>query len=401
MNPCYGEIMSMIPRTAHKTLKKLALSYPALVVTGPRQSGKTTLTKAVFPDKPYVSLEEMDMREFAVSDPRGFLGQYPHGAILDEVQRCPDLFSYLQSRLDTAKKMGLFVLTGSQQFGLISGIAQSLAGRVAKISLLPFSLHELQDTKKAPNKIEDLLFKGLYPPIYDRGLEPHIWYNNYVDTYLERDVRQLINVRDLSSFQRFIRMCAARTGQLLNLSNLASDCGITHNTAKAWVSVLEASYIVHLLQPHHKNFNKRLIKSPKLYFYDPGLATWLLNIQSADQLVTHSARGQLFETWAVSELLKYRFNNALSSNLYFWRDSAGHEVDILIDRADKLLPVEIKSGQTVASDFFDGLKKFQKLADNSAGNATLIYGGAQVQNREIINVVPWEKIYDLSPSVTG
>lgn len=401
MNPCYGEIMSMIPRTAHKTLKKLALSYPALVVTGPRQSGKTTLTKAVFPDKPYVSLEEMDMREFAVSDPRGFLGQYPHGAILDEVQRCPDLFSYLQSRLDTAKKMGLFVLTGSQQFGLISGIAQSLAGRVAKISLLPFSLHELQDTKKAPNKIEDLLFKGLYPPIYDRGLEPHIWYNNYVDTYLERDVRQLINVRDLSSFQRFIHMCAARTGQLLNLSNLASDCGITHNTAKAWVSVLEASYIVHLLQPHHKNFNKRLIKSPKLYFYDPGLATWLLNIQSADQLVTHSARGQLFETWAVSELLKYRFNNALSSNLYFWRDSAGHEVDILIDRADKLLPVEIKSGQTVASDFFDGLKKFQKLADNSAGNATLIYGGAQVQNREIINVVPWEKIYDLSPSVTG
>jgi uncharacterized protein len=393
--------MDMITRTAQKTLKKLAMSYPALVVTGPRQSGKTTLTKAVFPDKPYVSLEDMDMREFAVSDPRGFLSQYPHGAILDEVQRCPDLFSYLQSWLDTEKKMGLFVLTGSQQFGLISGITQSLAGRVAKISLLPFSLHELQGTKKAPKKIEDLLFKGLYPPIYDRGLEPHIWYNNYVDTYLERDVRQLINVRDLSSFQRFIRMCAARTGQLLNLSNLASDCGITHNTAKAWVSVLEASYIVHLLQPHHKNFNKRLIKSPKLYFYDPGLAAWLLNIQNADQLVTHPARGQLFETWAVSELLKYRFNNALSSNLYFWRDSAGHEVDILIDQADKLLPVEIKSGQTVAADFFDGLKKFQKLAEHSAGNAALIYGGAQGQNRKMINVVPWEKIYDLSPSVTG
>ena len=393
--------MKLIPRTAEKILTALSKSYPALVVTGPRQSGKTTLTQIVFPNKTYVSLEELDMRDFATNDPRGFLNQYPDGAILDEVQRCPDLFSYLQSRLDEDKRMGLFILTGSQQFGLISGISQSLAGRVAKISLLPFSLHELQEAKKTPETIEALLFKGLYPPIHDRALAPHIWYNNYISTYLERDVRQLINVRDLSTFQNFVRMCAARTGQLLNLSSLASDCGITHNTAKAWISVLEANYIVHLLQPHHRNFNKRLIKSPKLYFHDSGLAARLLNIQTADQLMTHPARGQLFETWVVSEFLKYRFNNALSSNLYFWRDSTGHEIDILIEQADKLLPVEIKSGQTVASDFFDSLKRFQKLAGDSVGSAALIYGGAQGQQRETAKVVPWKRIHDLSSIVTS
>jgi len=293
--------------------------------------------------------------------------------------------------------MGQFILTGSQQFGLISGISQSLAGRVAKISLLPFSLYELQETRKTPKSLDELLFKGLYPPIYDRKLEPHIWHNNYVDTYLERDVRQLINVRDLSSFQRFIRMCAARTGQLLNLSSLASDCGITHNTAKAWISVLEASYIVHLLQPHHQNFNKRLVKSPKLYFYDSGLAAWLLNIQTADQLATHPARGQLFETWVVSELLKYRFNHALASNLYFWRNSAGNEIDVLVEKANKLIAIEIKSAQTIASDFFDGLKKFSSFAGNSVTQSALVYGGNQPQNRENINVVPWKQIHTLEP----
>lgn len=390
--------MKLISRTAQKTLKKLARSYPALVITGPRQSGKTTLTQVVFPNKPYVSLEELDTREFAQQDPRGFLNQYPDGAILDEVQRCPDLFSYLQSRLDAKNKMGLFILTGSQQFGLISGISQSLAGRVAKVSLLPFSLHELQEASRAPKKLEELLFKGLYPPIYDRRLDPRIWYGNYVDNYLERDVRQLINVRDLGAFQRFVRMCAARTGQILNLSSLAGDCGITHNTAKAWISVLAASYIVHLLQPHHKNFNKRLIKSPKLYFYDPGLAAWLLNIQTAQQLATHSARGQIFETWVVAELLKYRLNLAQKSNLYFWRDNKGHEVDVLIEQADKLLPVEIKSGQTVADDFLGSLKKFRSLAGRSAGRGFLVYGGDQAQTRENINIVPWKQAHGVSSS---
>ena len=393
--------MTLIPRAARKVLKELACSYPALVVTGPRQSGKTTLMQAVFPNKPYVSLEEPDTREFAQQEPRGFLSRYPDGAILDEVQRCPDLFSYLQSRLDADKKMGQFILTGSQQFGLLSGVSQSLAGRVAKISLLPFSLQELQKPNCAPKTLEELLFKGLYPPIYDRDLEPSIWYGNYVDSYVERDVRQLINVRDLGAFQRFVRMCAARTGQLLNLSGLAADCGITHNTAKTWISVLEASYIIHLLAPHHKNFNKRLIKSPKLYFYDTGLAAWLLRIQNAGQLVIHPARGQLFETWVVSELLKCRFNHALRSNLYFWRDSKGHEVDVLVEQSDKLLPVEIKSGQTVAGDFFDNLKKFQSMAGDAAGRGFLLYGGQQTQNRETVDVVPWSRIRDLAVVIQG
>ncbi len=281
--------------------------------------------------------------------------------------------------------MGQFILTGSQQFGLISGVSQSLAGRVAKISLLPFSFDELQTAKKEPKKLEELLFKGLYPPVYDRKLAPSIWYGNYVDSYIERDVRQLINVRDLGTFQRFVRMCAARTGQILNLSSLASDCGVTHNTAKAWISVLEASYIIHLLQPYHKNFNKR-------FFYDPGLAAWLLNIQTDEQLATHSARGQIFETWVISELLKYRFNNALSSNLYFWRDNKGHEIDILSEQAQKLLPIEIKSGQTIAGDFFDNLKKFRVIAGNFIGEEFLIYGGVQPQSRNHINIVPWKQI---------
>ncbi|MDH5585403.1 MAG: ATP-binding protein [Nitrospirota bacterium] len=389
--------MNFIPRTANSSLQTLAKSYPAVIVTGPRQSGKTTLTQTVFPEKPYVSLEDLDIREFASQDPRGFLNQYPDGAILDEVQRCPTIFSYLQTRLDRAKKMGMFVLTGSQQFGLLSDVSQSLAGRVAKIALLPFSFQELQNAQREPKKIEQLLFTGLYPPIYDRNLEPSIWYHNYVDTYLERDVRQLIQVRNLSTFQRFLRMCAARTGQLLNLSSLANDCGITHNTAKAWISVLEASFIIHLLQPHHQNFNKRLIKSPKLYFYDSGLAAWLQNLQSPAHLSTHPARGPLFETWVVSELVKYRFNHAMASNLYFWRDSSGNEVDVLVDQGHTLMPIEIKSGQTVVADFFEGLTKFSILAGKKASTPSLIYGGEHVQTREKIAVYPWKNIQALSP----
>lgn len=391
--------MKIIPRTAQATIKKLAEEYPALVITGPRQSGKTTIAQAVFPTKPYVSLEDIDVRDFAQNDPRSFLNQYPDGAILDEVQRCPDLFSYLQTRLDAQKRMGLFILTGSHQFGLISGISQSLAGRVAKVSLLPFCLHELQQAKKAPGTLEELLFTGLYPPIYDRNLDPKIWYSNYVDTYLERDVRQLINIRDLGSFQRFVKMCAARTGQLLNLSSLANDCGITHNTAKAWISVLEASYIVHLLQPHHKNFNKRLIKTPKLYFYDTGLAAWLLNIQNAQQLVTHPVRGQLFETLVVSELVKYRYNNALPSNLYFWRDNIGNEVDIIIEQGDSLFPIEVKSGQTIANDFFSSLTKFMELAGKDINGSALIYGGNQSQQREKTQVISWQEISRLQKTL--
>lgn len=388
--------MTFIPRSAQKTLTDLAKQFPALVITGPRQSGKTEITKKVFPNKPYVSLEDIDIRNFAMEDPRGFLNQYKDGAIFDEVQRAPDLFSYLQGFIDKSKESGRYILTGSQQFGLMSGITQSLAGRVAKISLLPFSYSELKKEGREPKTIEDLLFKGLYPPIYDHDYSPETWLNNYIDTYIERDVRQLINVRDLSNFQRFLSMCAARTGQILNLSSLANDCGITHSTAKAWISVLEASYIVHLLQPHHKNFNKRLIKAPKLYFHDVGLVARLLGIEEPEQLATHSMRGALFETWVVSELLKYRFNQGKRSNLYYWRDKTGNEIDIILDQGEKLFPIEVKSGQTVTKDYFKNITRFLDIAGSTAEHSALIYGGAKGQGREKTDVIGWQDIEAIS-----
>jgi predicted AAA+ superfamily ATPase len=386
----------MIERSAAPTLQELAQSFPVVAVTGPRQSGKTTLVKTIFPDKPYVSLEDLDIRDFATIDPKGFLSQYPDGAILDEVQRCPDLFSYLQSIVDHNQRPGQFILTGSQQFGLLSGITQSLAGRVAMLSLLPFSLGELQNSQTAPDSVEKLLFQGLYPPIYDRQPNPVHWYDNYIRTYVERDVRQLINVRDLNTFQRFVRMCAAHTGQLLNLSSLANDCGINHMTAKAWISVLEASYLVTLLSPHFNNFNKRLVKSPKLYFLDTGLAARLLGLQTQEQLALHPQRGALFETWVVSELLKARFNQALSSNLYFWRDHIGNEVDILVEKTNQLVPIEVKSGQTLAPDFLKGINHWLQLAGESADKGWLVYGGSQNQTRQNIQVVSWQ---DMEPLV--
>jgi predicted AAA+ superfamily ATPase len=384
--------MNFIPRDAEKTLKELAEQFPALVITGPRQSGKTEITKKVFSNKPYVSLEDLDTRHFANEDPRGFLNQYEDGAIFDEVQRAPELFSYLQGYIDQNKKSGQYILTGSQQFGLMSGVSQSLAGRVAKISLLPFSYTELQKVGKEPETVEELLFKGLYPPIYDHDYDPNIWINNYIDTYVERDVRLLINVRDLSSFQRFLAMCAARSGQIVNLTSLANDCGITHNTAKAWISVLEASYIIHLLQPHYKNFNKRLVKSPKLYFYDAGLAARLLGVENAEQLKTHSIRGPLFETWVVSELLKNRYNEGKRSNLYFWRDKTGNEIDILTDQGQTLFPVEVKSGETIAKDYFRNIERYLEYAGEEAKRSALIYAGEKEQTRKMTDVIGWRNI---------
>lgn len=391
----------LIPRSAESTVRRLAQGYPAVAVTGPRQSGKTTLVRSMYEDRPYVSLEDLDERAFADEDPRGFLARFPDGAVLDEVQRTPGLFSYLQTRVDQDRRNGLFILTGSQQFDLLSSITQTLAGRVALVPLLPFTLRELQDAGRAPETLEELLFLGLYPPVYDRQLDPTIWYGNYVRTYVERDVRQMINVRDLSAFQRFIRMCAARTGQLLNLSGLAIDCGITHNTARAWFSVLEASFIVHLLQPHHRNFNKRLVKTPKLYFYDPGLAAWLLGVQNPEQLATHPQRGALFETWVVSELLKARFNRALGSNLYFWQDRSGHEVDVVIEQGGTLVPVEIKSGQTVVKDFFGGLESWSRIAGDAGGRPWLVYGGDRRQSRSSVEVLPWRDLGGLAPQIVG
>ena len=386
---------NMINRNAIPTLKKLAKGYPVVTITGPRQSGKTTLAKFVFKRKPYVSLEDPDKMEFANEDPRGFLAQYPDGAVLDEVQRCPLLFSYIQGIVDQDKRSGLFILTGSQQFGLISKITQSLAGRTGILHLLPFSMEEAKAGGILPKSLDEILFEGLYPPIYDRKISPSSWYANYVFTYIERDVRQMVNVRDLAAFQKFIRMCAARCGQMLNLSGLANDCGITHNTAKAWLSVLEASYVIFLLKPYYKNFGKRLVKSPKLYFYDTGLAVWLLGINDAKQISTHAMRGALFESLIVSELLKEGFNKGLARDIYFWRDNTGNEIDALIEKAGSLIPVEIKSGQTIARDYFAGINKWLAIAGAAAGSPYVIYGGDDGQKRLGIEVLPWRNITKL------
>jgi len=283
----------------------------------------------------------------------------------------------------------MFILTGSQQFGLLAGITQTLAGRVALLHLLPFALKELVAGGLSPRSLDESLFTGLYPPVHDRRLAPAVWYANYVQTYVERDVRQIINVRDLNTFQRFVRMCAARIGQLLNLSGLANDCGITHNTAKAWLSVLEASYLIFLLPPHHRNFNKRLVKMPKLYFYDTGLAAWLLGIREPGQLAIHAMRGALFESWVISELLKDRYNRGLTSNLYFWRDRTGNEVDVLAEYGEALAPIEIKSGQTVTRDYLIGLQKWMALAGTSTVKPLLIYAGDNSDTRSGIEIRRW------------
>jgi predicted AAA+ superfamily ATPase len=383
----------MIIREAQRTLRALAAGFPIVSVTGPRQSGKTVLVKATFPKLPYVSLEDPDARELMDADPRGFLNRYRGGLIIDEAQRSPKLFSYLQAIVDESPRPGRFVLTGSQQFGLLSGISQSLAGRVGILQLLPFSIAELRAASVTTPSLDRLLFRGLYPALYDRKLIPQHWYASYVMTYVERDLRQMLNVRELATFQRFLRMCAARVGQLLNLSSLATDCGITHNTARSWLSVLEASYLVYLLQPHFRNFGKRLVKTPKLYFHDPGLASWLLNIRDPDHLAVHPQRGGLFECLVVGELLKARYHRGLPSNLYFWRNNTGDEVDLIVDRGDELLPVEIKSGQTLNADLFRGLDRWRDIS-GSPTTGWLVYGGNESLRRRETRIVSWR---DLDP----
>lgn len=386
----------MIKRTAYNTIMRLAKGFPVIAITGPRQSGKTTLARSTFPDKPYLTLEDPDTRMLAESDPRGLLAGYPEGLILDEAQRSPQIFSYLQSFVDDHLVPGKYVLTGSQQFGLMSGITQSLAGRVGMIQLLPFAMDELKSADKMPNDINRLMLYGMYPPFYDRDLAPADWFPAYVNTYIERDVRQLINIRNLSAFQRFIRMCAARTGQLLNLSSLASDCGITHNTAAAWISVLEASYIIFLLRPHFSNFNKRMVKTPKLYFIDTGLAAWLLGIREQEQLTFHAQRGALFENLVMTEFLKGRFNKGQQADIYFWRDSKGLEVDLLLDDGSSLKPVEIKSGQTVVPDFMTSISKWCELSGLPNRPAWLVYGGTKGHTNGNIAIVPWSELATLT-----
>ena len=382
----------MIPRKAEDCLKTFARGYPILALTGPRQSGKTTLAHAVFPGLPYVSLENPAQREFAENDPQGFFRKYAEGAVIDEAQRCPALFSWLQGIVDEARKPAHFVLTGSQQFGLLAGITQSLAGRVAMIELLPFSAQELRKAGWLAEDADRALFQGGYPPIHDRRLDPAGWFANYVQTYLERDVRQLIQVRDLVQFQRFLRLCAGRSAQLLNLSALGEEAGVSHNTAREWLSVLEASFVIHRLPPYHRNFNKRLVKTPKLYFFDSGLMAWLLGIEHAEQIATHPLRGAIFETWVVSEFVKRRTNVGQPPNLFFWRDRTGHEIDLLLHENGLIRPVEIKSGATFQREALRGLEKWRDIAGSEAGQPMLVYGGSESQSRTQADLVSWREI---------
>lgn len=385
----------MIQRDAEKSIFTLLRGFPIVTITGPRQSGKTTLAKAIFADKPYASLEDPDIRLFAREDPRSFLDRFPDGAVLDEVQRCPEIISYLQSVVDADGRMGLFILTGSQQFGLLSKISQSLAGRTAFIELLPFSLPELKRAELLPTDADTILHKGCYPPIYDRNLPPNTWFSAYTTAYVERDVRQILKIQELETFQRFIRLCAGRTGQLLNYSSIATECGITHNTVKAWISVLEASYIIFLLRPHHVNFKKRLVKMPKLYFYDVGLASWLLGIRTAEQIATHPLRGSLFETFIISELMKSRFNQNERPDLFFWRDSNGNEVDVIAEQGGKLIPLEVKSGKTLSRESTKSLKKWLALAKNLSISPSLIYGGKESYRHKGIQISGWAESGDI------
>jgi len=382
----------MISRTAAASLQRLSRGFPVLAVTGPRQSGKSTLAKAVFPDKPYISLENPDELEFAQRDPRNFLNRFESGAVLDEVQRCPGLFSWLQGVVDARRRMGDFVLTGSAQFELFAGVAQSLAGRVGRIELLPLSTQELTDVQQLPGTLEQMLHQGGYPALFDRDLTPGDWFANYVTTYLERDVRQIVAVRDLSQFQRFVRMCAARSGQLLNLASLGADCGISAVTARQWLSVLEASYLVTRLAPYHRNFGKRMVKTPKLYFLDVGLMAWLLGVRDAASIQTHAARGALFETLVVSEFIKSRWNAGQPADLYFWRDSAGHEVDVLWETDQGLQAVEIKSGATFASDWPTAIGKWQALAEDVPLPPVIVFGGEGDYARQGCRVVGWREL---------
>jgi predicted AAA+ superfamily ATPase len=378
----------MIARLLVPALLELQQYYPITYLGGPRQSGKTTLLRQLFPQLPYASLEDPDTRQLAEQDPRRFLNAFPAGSVLDEAQQVPHLFSYLQGRVDENRQLR-YVLSGSQNFLLMEKITQSLAGRVGILNLLPLSLAEINTTEFAPASLEEFAWRGGYPALFDRRTPPDIFFNNYIQTYLERDVRSLKNVGDLSLFNRFLRLCAGRAGQPLNLSALATDTGVAVNTAKAWLSILEASYLIFYLSPYFKNFNKRIIKSPKFYFFDTGLLCHLLGIASPAQLETHHYLGNIVENAIIAELYKKRTNAGKRPVFWYWQDQHGHEVDLLIEENGRLQAVEIKSSQTFNPRLMSGLANWQALTGNPAENHVLIYAGEQAMERESGTLMPW------------
>jgi predicted AAA+ superfamily ATPase len=367
--------------------------YPVLVLTGPRQSGKTTFLRSQFPKYTYVNLENFDNRSYALKDPNAFLREYDQYVIFDEIQRVPELFSYLQTKVDEDKVMGQYILSGSQNFHLMRSITQSLAGRVALFKLLPFDIAEMNQAGWLNDDYAVNLQKGFYPAIYDRDIPSKVFYSNYLQTYVERDLSELIHVKDLKQFRNFISLCAARVGQLLNLNSLANECGISQPTAKSWISVLETSYIVYQLQPYHSNFNKRITKSSKLYFYDTGLLCYLLKIKDAASLKISSYKGSLFENYVINEYLKQNFHQNLMLDFWFWRDAVGHEVDFIWQNTEKLNLVEIKASETIMPEMFKGLSYFVKFDSELIESKTLVHTGLFDQNRTLGHVLSWKNVF--------
>ncbi len=389
----------MIERNLQANLCELANTMPVVAVTGPRQSGKTTLCRYAFPEKPYVSLEPLDIRDYAVKDPRGFLRDYQAGAVIDEIQHAPDLLSYLQEEVDDKPEPGRFVLTGSQHFAMTEAITQTLAGRIAILYLLPPSYDELKRFGDLPNDIWSIVWTGAYPRIYDRGLDPQRWLADYVTTYVQRDVRQVLNVTDLEAFNTFLKLMAGRTANELSLSSLCGDAGVTHPTLRAWLSVLETSFLCIRLPAWHHSYRKQAIKSAKLHFLDTGLACYLLGVTEPSQLVSHPLRGALFESWVVSEVLKWRLHRGLPQRMFHLRHAKGLEVDLVIEEGGRLTATEVKSAATVATDFFKSLRQLGSDVSSHDHHlefdARVVYGGDTGQQREAARVIPWHQIHAL------
>lgn len=384
----------IISRKMQSVLLKSAQQYPVVAVLGPRQSGKTTLTQQTFPDYDYVSMSDLDSRIQAQQDPRKFFARYESskGLIVDEMQEVPELFSYMQGVVDRSKKLGFFIITGSSNFLLMKNITQSLAGRIAILELWPLSMQELDAAKLKKYKLEEILWRGMYPRLYVHDVDPSTWYANYITTYVERDVRQLLQVGDIVSFQKFLKLCAARVGNLLNYADLARDCDISPNTAKAWISILQTSFIITLLHPYYKNFSKRVVKTPKLYFNDVGLACRLLDIEDFNELFVHSMRGALFENFVINEFCKSECNLGKKPQLYFWRDVQGHEIDCIIEKSQTILiPVEVKSGMTVQPKFYKELIDWNEITGQST-LGYIVYAGDQTFEGSHAQIVAWNNI---------
>lgn len=395
--PCnkiiYSRLYMYIPRDITSEVKRLIVKFPIVTLTGPRQSGKSTLLRHEFPDYKYLSLESPDIREMALNDPQGFLKRYPSKVILDEIQRVPELLSYMQTHVDDINEAGMYLLSGSQNFLLMKGLSQSLAGRTALLTLLPLSRKELHDAGMLPADINVQIYSGFYPRIYDMDIDPRDFYQAYVQMYVERDVRDILHVSDLNKFVRFIRLCAGRTGQILNMTSMANETGVTSTTVDGWLSILEGSYICYRLEPNHNNFNKRIIKSPKLYFYDTGLACSLLGLSSPEQIDTFYMKGALFENLVINQFLKNALNRGERPDFTFWRDSQGNEIDLIATRGKEMSGYEIKSSSTFNYDYFKGLEKWGKLSGTPAGDLNVIYMGNEGMVTGRGNIISFHEFY--------